>query len=511
MGEQKSRRNGIQKSVLFLLVSAVYLLLFSAFTSPLFPKFLKYDSAVFMMVGKSILAGKKLYVDIFDHKGPILHWLEAIGMAGGRIGVFLIQTAFLWVDLLLLDRMAGLFFDETGEERTKTAGRKYAVKRWFVIGMTLLLLSYPLANGNLTEEYSLPFIFLALYLFLKDMDTEGEPGLCHSYVYGICFGILAFIRLNNAVTICAVILYWMIVLIKEKRWKTLLLHLGVGLLGIATVTLPILLYFFMSGSLYEMIYAVFLFNFRYGTEGGFLRRLASLNTWAHLIILFAPLVLAMLVFGTRIRNGRLKAALELILVLNMLSLFLGQGYNHYFTITVPLEALMLICLASRRENETDRKAPQAPRQRYLELFIRIGFAGVAAVYSILAVRIIVLNVKDYYVDDTVRREYEVVQDCLSDIPDGERDAVLGYLVPAEYYLMGEIIPCFRYAVLQESWGSVDAEIMEDTLQYLSGGGARWIIMTTEEYSDQKVPAILEEDYEIVKENDYCRLYRRKME
>ncbi len=505
MGKSADRKKSTQKQLLFILVSVVYLLLFSAYTSPLFPKFMKYDSAVFMMVSKSILAGKKLYADIFDHKGPVLYCFETLGMAGGRIGLFLLQTLFLWIDLILLDRMTALFLEKAGEKGAKTGA--HAAKRWFVIGMTLLLLAYPLANGNLTEEYSLPFIFLSFYLFLKDMRTLGKPRLCHSYVYGICFGVLAFIRLNNAVTICAVILFWMIVLIGQKRWKTLLLHLGVGLLGIATVVVPILLYFLLRGTLYDMIYAVFLFNLRYSTGSGFLNRLTSLNTWAHLVILFSPLVLAMLVFGSRIRDGRLKAALELILVLNMVSLFLGQGYNHYFTITVPLEALLCICLVRQPEQDGDK--PKTSLQRWMDLLIRIGFAGVAAGYCILAVRIIALNGRDYYLDDAVQTEYEAVRGCLSDIPDEERDDVLGYLVPGEYYLMGDVTPCFRYAVLQESWGSIEEQILEDTMQCLSSGEAKWVMITTEEYTNQRALAILDRNYEIVNENDYCKLYRRR--
>lgn len=505
MGEQGKEKKRIQKYGLFLLVSAAYLLFFSAYTSPLFPKFMKYDSAVFMMVSKSILAGKKLYADIFDHKGPVLYCFETLGMAGGRIGLFLLQTLFLWIDLILLDRMTALFLEKAGEKGAAAGAN--AAKRRFVIGMALLLLAYPLANGNLTEEYSLPFIFLSFYLFLKDMRTMGDPRPVHSYVYGICFGMLSFIRLNNAVTICAVILFWMIVLIGQKRWKTLLLHLGVGLLGIATVVVPILLYFLLRGTLYDMIYAVFLFNLRYSTGSGFLHRLTSLNIWAHLIILFAPLVLAMLVFGGRIRDARLKAALELILVFNMVSLFLGQGYNHYFMITVPLEAFMCICLVQQPEH--DGENPKTGLQRAAELLIRIGFAGVAAGYCILAVRIIVLNAKDYYWDDAVRNEYDAVRSCLSDIPDEERDAVLGYLVPGEYYLMGDVTPCFRYAILQESWGSIEEQILEDTMQYLSSGEAKWVMITTEEYTNQRALAILNENYELANENDYCRLYRRK--
>lgn len=499
----------IQKQLLLILVSAVYLLLFSAYTSPLFPKFLNYDSAIFMMVGKGILAGKELYVDIFDHKGPILFWLEAIGITGGRLGIFFLQTVFLWVDLLLVDRMTGLFLKGAAAGQTGMIGRKHAAKRWSVIGITLLMLSYPLANGNLSEEYSLPFILLPLYLFLKDYLEQGKPVLRNSYVYGLCFGILAFIRLNNAVTLAAIVLYWMIVLIMKRDGLKLLRHIGIGLLGLLTAVAPTVMWFALRGSLYDMIYASFLFNFRYSSHMSFLQTLTNLNVLAHMAILFTPLLLAMLVFAVKIRDGKLTAALELIMVVNILSLFMGHGYNHYFTITVPLDALMGICMLyseGRICGGTDNvEKRQAGRSNVL---LWIGFFGVLAVYGILAARIVILNVRDYYIEKTVTKEYETVWACLDQIPEEERAYVLGYNIPAKYYLMGDILPCFRYGILQENWSRSDPDIMDETIRFLKEKNVRWV-MTEAGCDNPEVLNVLEEYYDLVEETDYGNLYRRR--
>lgn len=515
MGENLDRKKELWRSWIFLPVSMVYLLFFSAFTSPLFPGFLNYDSAIFMMVGKGILAGKELYVDIFDHKGPVLFWLEAVGMAGGRIGVFLLQTLFLWCDLLLIDRIAGMFLDTDAIEKTEVLRKSAARKRWMIIGMALLLLSYPLANGNLSEEYSLPFIFLPVYLFLRDYVKNGKPVLRHSYLYGLCFGILAFIRLNNAVTIGGIVLYWMIVLVKDRDWKGLLLHIGTGLAGIATITLPVVGWFWAHGSLYDMIYASFLFNFRYSSHVSFLQNLTSLNTLAHMMILFSPLLLAMLVFGVRMKDRKLAAALELIMVVNILSLFMGHGYNHYFTVTVPLETLMCICMVSggwENKSSAEKDAVKEKRasgaKHFWVLLTQIGMAAVLAGYGILAARIVVLNVKDYYMDGTVTDEYETVEACLSRIPEEDRAYVLGYNAPAKYYLIGDILPCFRYGILQENWSRSDAAIMEEVVRYLEEGDVRWV-MTESQCDTPGVLAVLDRNYELVEENQFISLYRRK--
>lgn len=136
--------------------------------------------------------------------------------------------------------------------------------------------------------------------------------------------------------------------------------------------------------------------------------------------------------------------------------------------------------------------------------MRIGFCGVFAAYTILAARIVTLNVRDYYIRQTPVKEYEAVQECLSRIPEEDRAYVLGYNAPAKYYLMGDILPCFRYAVLQGNWDW----IMEETLQYLAEGEAKWVM--TEATCDQPdVLRVLEEQYELVEKNGYIALYRVK--
>ena len=65
-------RNRSIELLVITISSIVYLSVFSAFSSPLFPHYYKYDSAIFMMIGKALLDGKVMYTDIFDNKGPFL-------------------------------------------------------------------------------------------------------------------------------------------------------------------------------------------------------------------------------------------------------------------------------------------------------------------------------------------------------------------------------------------------------------------------------------------------------
>ncbi|MCH4193258.1 MAG: hypothetical protein LKF52_13200 [Butyrivibrio sp.] len=489
----------IEKNILYktklvsgLLVSALlYLLLFSAYSSPLFPKFYQYDSAIFMMVGKAVAGGKQLYVDVFDHKGPILFWINALGMwLGGRNGVFFLQCLFMMADLALMNKIIVLF----GEGK----------QRVWMIAATLIYLAYPLANGNLSEEYSLPFIFLCLYLFLRDLQEGNEPTIGYSFIYGVGIGILMFIRANNAVTICALVLFWLVELLYEKKWLVLLKNAGIGIAGIMVVTVPICLYFEVQGSLQEMLYATFLFNMKYSSRTSFLSTFMQKSVMAHMMILFMPLIMAVFVFSYNEFSRRFKLAMELILVLNMLSLFMGFGFNHYFMIETPIILIMVILgWKLFKEKGVLRKSEWMRRT-----FRLTGLLVVLAVYLILSVRIIFLNVRDYYLTDTVTKEYAEVHELCQKIPEEDQDNVLGFEIPARYYLIGDILPCYKYGILQTFWSEVDPEIMQEYVSYLKNQSPEWLVVLTGA-DDENVDGILSQKYEQADANDYCSLYHLK--
>lgn len=71
------------KSIIFsFLGSTIFLLIFSWSTSPLY---LTYggDSLFFQIIGLGITQGKIPYVDLFDHKGPVPFFMDALGYSLG--------------------------------------------------------------------------------------------------------------------------------------------------------------------------------------------------------------------------------------------------------------------------------------------------------------------------------------------------------------------------------------------------------------------------------------------
>lgn len=462
----------------------LYLLIFSAYSSPLFPKYLDWDSAIFMMVGKGLNQGKRLYLDIFDHKGPLLFWIEALGMQFGRNGVFLLQCLFMSIDLYYMQKIAGYFCQ----------GRKKSL----AVTAALVWLAYPLANGNLSEEYSLPLILIVMDLFLKDWNECHKPQIRHSYLYGVCFCALFFIRVNNAATIAAVILGWMYVLVRRKQAGELWKHLLAGLAGISTVAVPVCIYFWMQGALWEMFYATFLFNLWYSGNVSLISELTNPATLLRMGILFSPLIAAAVVFFREVKEQELRFVMEMIVVLNFILLFLGHGYNHYFTIILPIVLLLFALLPGRKTEGEQEKALWRTVEKALA---GVVFAG----YCVLALRIVVNNFYDYYIDSAVLKEYDTVRESVSRIPEDERDSVLGYEIPAKYYLMGDVLPCYKYGILQYHWKQNDERVMEDFLSYVEEESPLWLISETDTHNVEFL-AILEEKYELMWKDGYAEYY-----
>lgn len=94
-------------------LSMLYVLLFSYSTSPLFPYYYGGDSAQFLTIGKAWYLGKVPYIDLFDHKGPFIFWIDMLGFwlaNGQKYGVAFIQCFFLFFSLIAFYKISQLFY-----------------------------------------------------------------------------------------------------------------------------------------------------------------------------------------------------------------------------------------------------------------------------------------------------------------------------------------------------------------------------------------------------------------
>ena len=249
------------KGLLFLLSALAGVALFTESTSPLFSGW-GYDSAMFQTIGKYWAEGYLPYVDLYDHKGPMIFFINALGYGlGGRNGVYIIQVLSIALSeaiacRLLADRLS--------------RGKSLALA---------LLLPFVLAanwqEGNTTEEYILPLLFGSYFLMARWCSDLEEGRFTHragaAFVYGLCFGFALMTRVTNALGVCLGVAFIAVLLAVKGEWKNLLANAGAFLLGAAVPVLPFCVYFAAHGALYDMWYGTLLYNLDYLSSSGFPR------------------------------------------------------------------------------------------------------------------------------------------------------------------------------------------------------------------------------------------------
>lgn len=313
--------------LVWLGISLLVCLLFAWSVSPLYVNE-GGDSAVFKIVGQGILNGKLPYRDLFDHKGPVLFYLNALGlgMAGGKVGLWVLNTLFLSATLSLVYRISRLFS---------------SAKRSFGIALfSLLYWAIFSEGGNLSEGYALPAVALSLYLVLRLCQNPQKTFA--GYFVGICFAWMFLLRMNDAVMLpgglfAGFFLYGLV----QKRYRQILVATLWFLVGTATLILPFVIYFAAQNALADFWYGQFTFNYLYSKQN------------SHAFINYGNLVVCLLLVVSCILGVEKKTEYRwlyfVFVPVAFLSFFLlgKRLYAHYFLVFLPFFSLCLSLVRNR--------------------------------------------------------------------------------------------------------------------------------------------------------------------
>ncbi len=349
----------ISSSILLLIVFAVL-----APVAPLYQPVPDRDQGVYLYAGQQVLDGKIPYRDVWDHKGPLIYYINALGlwMFGSTWGVWVVEVIFLFLTALACLLALQMVFDPF------TA----------LVSTVLWLSAFSkiIDHGNSVEEYSLLFQFSAIYFYLRSLSTEKYTW--NEFMIGVTAALAFSLRPNNIGVHLAIGLVLLIPLFFAKERKPALVKLVAMAAGGACVLIAIAFYFAVHGALGALIDQVFIFNYYYSRLGEF--------SWLALgkgIELLKPLVLTALAgFAGALllrpwKQGRLLksyfffilAALPIQLFLSLLS---GRRYMHYYIAWLPVLALLVGFLIYFVQKLADRFLPNFTYLRTLSLLIVLG-------------------------------------------------------------------------------------------------------------------------------------------
>lgn len=333
--------NGKRLHIVFwlFLMAFIFVSLFSYSTSPFYHMYGNADSAIFQTIGAFWLKGKLPYVELWDHKGPLIFAVNAVGYGlGGKYGLFALQIICLLISISYIYRMAELKFTSS--------------KALFIVFLSLIKLGLDYEEGNYTEEYMLPFIAASLYgMFCWNDENRSIHSVRYAFIYGLCVGAGLLTRITNAVPILCGIFFISCILIKNRKFSNLVCNAFSFLLGFGVLVVPFITYFLYKGILPEMWYGMIGYNLTYVKHTGFgISSKTLLEIIRIIVAYFCSVVLCMISIIMIIYDWRNKYRNKtnyfwLFIAVGMLFLFFsGNTYLHYGIIEMPFVVVCALIL-----------------------------------------------------------------------------------------------------------------------------------------------------------------------
>lgn len=288
------------RELLFLFLFAVLITTLFSTCSFLYPLNPWDDANVYMTIGNAMLSGKELYVDIFDHKGPVLYLMHewaAMLSRSSFIGIYIVEIVcsffFMWYSL----RTMRLF------SSSKITLPLTCLLGWLTMSSDLFY------YGDSVEEFSLPILAHCLYFMLRFAQKRQTPLWWQSVIMGIGLGLIFWTKFNILFfyiggSIALAYIAWRRSQLKEMGRIILWVSAGVILVSICVLS-----YFIAHGTVNALIDSYFMVNiFQYhgtatnGEPDFWWFPLIKLAIWAALTL---PIFLVrirweirLLVFGT---------------------------------------------------------------------------------------------------------------------------------------------------------------------------------------------------------------------
>ncbi len=233
--DSKPLRYSFREPLLLLLFSCVLVTLFST-CSPLYPINPWDDANVYMTIGKSMLRGKVLYRDIFDHKGPVLFFLHEMAAAisyTSFFGIYIFEVLGMWCFAWFGLRTMRLFSDS-----------RLCVPLLCLL-MLLTVTSDAFYYGDSVEEFCLPLLSYTLFQMLRFVKKHEMPQWHHSLFLGIGAGAIFWMKFNIFViffggSFLALVYVAYHESVLQRLWQVV----GWTALGFGIVSVGVLAYFY---------------------------------------------------------------------------------------------------------------------------------------------------------------------------------------------------------------------------------------------------------------------------
>ena len=346
--------------------------------------FVGRDSSVFLYVARRIQEGGLPYRDVWDHKPPLIYYLDLAGLwlaDRGLPGLALVELAALvaaacagaWALHRALGALAAMFGSVA----------------W------LALLAVTLDGGNLPEEYALPLQLGAVALYVAGANGARSRGRC--VAIGACAGLALLLKptvlgIWAAIFIAEAIAAW-----RRRSLRAIALPVAAALLGALAVTLPVAAYLVAAGIAADAFDQAVRFNFHY-SQATLGHRLVALLHGIGMTSFSGLLPVALVGWVAavvRLARGSARGPAARLLAVAVVALPLdfalaswtGRPGRQYFLACLPVLGLLAGIAAASLRPPLERAALKAgvPRSAFVGTAIVLAFALFASAIPAVAI------------------------------------------------------------------------------------------------------------------------------
>lgn len=323
------------------------------------------DSSVFRYVARAIHHGQIPYVDTFDHKGPLMYFINYLGLLiHDERGIWVIEVAFIFMAMFFSYLTAQIY-----------VGKILSV---FSVITVYSLLGNCYKGGNMTEEYAMTFIAVGIYYFIKYLQCD-EIKKYEIIICGCCFSAVCILRINMITIWIAFIPIVLLKNIFTKSWKELQTNIIYFIFGSILVFIPTFIYLILNHALEACWDAYILFNMKYSSYLPLRNRLDCYEFFMNqpLVYLAAGSLLYVCYASMKTREEK-KRITVYVLLGTFLALILsfplmcmsGRKDVTYEMIMIPL-LLLPICFFYKMIYATEKKNILMPSSFFIYLCITV--------------------------------------------------------------------------------------------------------------------------------------------
>ncbi|MCR4263700.1 MAG: glycosyltransferase family 39 protein [Candidatus Roizmanbacteria bacterium] len=277
------------------------------FLNPIHP-----DEGVFGTIAQSMLHGKVIYRDLFDHKPPGIH-------------VLLAGTFYLFGDSILSLRAIVIFANIISAFLVYFFLREVG-ERLAILGSILFLLVVPLVHGTyaLTEVFTVPFLLLSVYYIVRHIEKRW-----HILGSGFFLGVCLLFKITFLLTALACILYLIVSASTFKNGVKRAVYFSIGLIVPLAVLVLMALYYQLHSELIEQVIRFVLVNYPPEINHRYISLLVFLS--------FSLLGFFIVVFyGMREKSMYFKQKkVILLIIMSIIPSLIYRPYHHYWIPIIP--------------------------------------------------------------------------------------------------------------------------------------------------------------------------------